>query len=554
VKPLLYVIGLGFVLFSPIQLCAQSPSPSPSATKETKKEPPEPVVSDHEITIGGGKKIAYQAVTGYLLVRDETATKPAPAPPEASKNVPESKERPTEKTELSKGEPKEQIFFTAYQAKGVTDPSTRPVTFAFNGGPGSASIWLHLGALGPRRVLLSDRGEALPPPYKLVDNDSTWLEESDLVFIDPVQTGFSRPIVGEEAKQFHSYKKDIADVAEFIRLWLTRYKRWSSPKFLAGESYGTIRAAGLTNYLLDTSGISLNGVVLISSCLNTRTLSWFPGVEGNIPNNDAPYPLLLPTFAAAAWYHGRLAPELENRPLLDFLSEVEAFARAQYTQALAKGDRLTEAEKKDLAAQIARYSGLTPEYVETQNFRETFPRFRKELLKDKRLMLGAYDARFTGAQLALGGESSDFDPSEAAVLGPFSSAFNDYIRRELNFESDLPYHPFANVFPWSFDSDVRPLDVIPALKTAMNRNPYMKVMICSGLYDLVTPYLGPEELVHEMDLLPSLAKNVRLNRYGGGHMMYIDKGAREQLKRDFAAFVRDSTNNNLTESAKPVGS
>src|SRR6516164_5503928 len=309
-------------------------------------QPPSPVVTEHAVTLAEGKTLSYKAIAGYLLLRD---TKEEARPGEGNEKD-TSKQNVGSQTEPAKGKPKADIFFVAYILDGVADVTTRPVTFAFNGGPGAASVWLHMGGLGPRRVLLSDRGETLPTPVKFVDNEATWLDKTDLVFIDPVSTGYSRPVPGEDAKQFHGYKQDIANVGDFIRLWTTRYERWSSPKIIAGESYGATRAAGLSAYLQDRYGLYVNGIVLISSVLNFQTIDFASG-------NDVPYPLYLPTYAATAWYHNKLSSDLLSMPLREVLSRAESFAKNDYLLALSRGDALSGPDQDRIANELARLSG-----------------------------------------------------------------------------------------------------------------------------------------------------------------------------------------------------
>ena len=504
--------------------------PKEDATKSAKEEfqPPPPLVTDHTVTLSNGKVLSYKAITGYLLIREAKSAKP-PEEEEGPSEEPE-KERAGEKIDLTKGKPKAEVFFVAYLLNGITDPATRPVTFTFNGGPGSSSVWLHVGALGPKRVLLSDRGEALPPPSKLVDNDSTWLDKSDLVFIDPVSTGYSRPAPGEEAKQFYGYKKDIESVGDFIRLWTTRYGRWSSPKIIAGESYGTARAAGLSAYLESRYGIYVNGIVLISSALNLQTIDMSPG-------NDAPFPFFLPSYTAAAWYHKRLSPDLEQLPLGEVLNQSEAFASGDYLLALSRGDTVSPTDLDRLANELAKFTGLDAAYLKQQNLREPDVRFFDDLLKDKNRSIGRLDARFTGIRLKPGtNDAKEFDPSGEAVFGSFASAFNDYVRRDLKFESDLPYETIAEVKPWTF-SENKFLDVANNLKLAMSRHPYLKVWICCGYYDLATPYFAAESVIHGLNLDPAIRENVQFTFYEAGHMLYIEKGSREKFKSDFEQFL-----------------
>jgi carboxypeptidase C (cathepsin A) len=497
-------------------------------------QPPPPVVTEHTVTLSGGRTLSYKAITGYLLIRD---TKEETQPERNSAREP-AKESAQDQLDPSKGKAKAQIFFVAYLLDGVDDGATRPVTFAFNGGPGSASVWLHMGGIGPRRVVLSDRGEALPPPAKITDNESTWLERTDLVFIDPVSTGFSRPVRGEDPRQFYGYKQDLASVGEFIRIWTTRYSRWSSPKILAGESYGTTRAAGLSEYLQDRYGMYVNGIVLISSVLNFQTLQFEPG-------NDVPYPLYLPTYSAAAWYHKRLPPDLQQLPLQDVLSQAESFSSAEYLLALARGGAVSQSDSERVANELSRFTGLDAGYLKQENLREPIDRFTKDLLKDQNRSVGRYDSRFTGIRLHPGTDTEDFDPSDEAVNGPFTAAFNDYVRRELKFETDMPYETIAEVSPWNL-AENKYLDVATNLKEAMSRNPYLKIWVCCGYYDLATPYFAAQSVVRGMNLDPTIRDNIQFTFYESGHMLYIERRAREKLRDDLDRFLTGAL------SEKPV--
>jgi carboxypeptidase C (cathepsin A) len=501
--------------------------PATQDDKGDKVEPQEaaPVITEHTVTLLGEKTLSYKAIAGYLLIRDTKQE----SQPEKDSAKEASKERPQDQLDPSKGKPKAQVFFVAYLLNGVADAATRPVTFAFNGGPGSASVWLHMGGLGPRRVVLSDRGEALPPPAKFADNEATWLDQTDLVFIDPVSTGYSRPVRGEDARQFYGYKQDLATVGDFIRIWTTRYGRWSSPKIIAGESYGTTRAAGLSDYLQDRYGMYVNGIVLISSVLNFQTIDFEPG-------NDVPFPLYLPSYAAAAWYHKRLPPDLQQLSLKDVLSHAEAFSSGEYLLALARGDAVPQADQDRVANELSRFTGLEAGYLKQEGLREPGERFSNDLLKNENRSVGRYDSRFTGIRLHPGTDSEDFDPSDEAVVGPFTGAFNDYVRRELKFETDLAYETVADVNPWSL-AENRYLDVAENLKKAMSRNPYLKVWMCCGYYDLATPYFAAENVVRGMNLDPAIRDNLQLTFYESGHMLYIDTPSREKFKNDFDQFI-----------------
>ncbi len=472
--------------------------------KKPAEEPKEEIVQTQHSVVIGGAEISYTATAGTLIVREEVDEKGAQA--------------------------KALIFFTAYTRDGA-EPGSRPVTFSFNGGPGSSSVWLHLGLLGPRRVEMGDVGRLLPPPYGLVDNDYSLLDVSDLVFIDPVSTGFSRAAPGEKADQFHGFKKDIESVAEFIRLYLTRYGRWSSPKFLIGESYGTTRAAGLAGQLQEKLGIYLNGIMLVSVILNFQTGRFTPG-------NDLPFILFLPTYTATAWYHRRLEDDL-LADLSQTLAQAERFARGEYLLALMQGDALPEAAADALARKLARFTGLSVDYVRRSDLRIGNMRFMKELLRDQRRTTGRLDSRFTGIDRDAAGETFEFDPSMAAIQGPYTAALNDYVRRELKFESDLPYEILTSrVHPWSFkEHENQFLNVAETLRKAMTANPYLRVFVANGYYDLATPYFATEYTFNHIGLDPSLRGNISMSHYEAGHMMYMHPPSLAKLKLDLGDFL-----------------
>ena len=489
--------------------------------KDKEAEPPAPVVTDHTITLADGRVLKYKATAGYITLRDTAEAKDA---------KPQAADKKDEIDPL-KGKAKAQVFFIAYTLDPAPDPATRPVTFSFNGGPGSSSVWLHMGALGPRRAQLTDQGEAPPPPYKIVDNDATWLDLTDLVFIDPVSTGYSRAAAGEGSNEFHGYKEDISSVGEFIRLYLSHNARWSSPKFIVGESYGTTRAAGLSDYLQEKHGIYLNGIALVSSVLDFQSISFDPG-------NNLPFSLYLPTYAAAAWYHKRLAPDLQAQPLGDVLKGAEQFASNEYLLALEHGDSLPPEEHAKVAATLARYTSLPAAYLAQEDLREPDTRFFFDLLKDRNRSIGRYDARYTGIRFQPGTDDYDFDPSYEAVRGPFTSAFNDYVRRELKYESDLPYNILTSVEPWNFNNVQNSyLDVADSLRQAMSKHPYLKVWVCCGYYDLATPYFAAEHVVEQMHLDPAVRPNIALTYYHSGHMIYVQKESREKFRHDFEGFL-----------------
>jgi carboxypeptidase C (cathepsin A) len=407
------------------------------------------------------------------------------------------------------------------------------VTYSFNGGPGSSSVWLHMGALGPKRVVYKDdEGHPSPPPYRTVDNESTVLDVTDLVFIDPVTTGFSRSIPVKDDSKFHGVEADVRSVGEFIRLWTTRNGRWSSPKFLAGESYGTTRAAGLSGWLQD-QGFYTNGLILMSSILNFQTARFDTG-------NDLPYILFLPTYTATAWYHKRLAADLQSGGLEKAVDESERFALGDYTNALMKGDAIGDAERKSIVTKLARLTGLSPEYVERTNMRVRIDRFDKELLRDQRRTVGRLDSRFTGIDRDAASETPDYDPSYSAIMGEYTAVLNDYVRRELKYESDLPYEILTDrVRPWSYDrNNNRYVDVAETLRGAMSENPFLRVYVANGYYDLATPFAATKYTFARMGLDPEVRKNVSMDYFEAGHMMYIDRRAHAKLKKDIADFIR----------------
>jgi carboxypeptidase C (cathepsin A) len=498
---------------------AETRGPEPAAATPSPTVPaPEPtdhlVVTEHEITLGG-RALAYTVTTGTIVLREESEKQGADAG-------------------IAEGEKaRARVFFTAYTLRDAGDLSRRPVTFSFNGGPGSASVWLHLGALGPRRVVMGDAGSPLPPPYGLADNEWSLLDETDLVFIDPVSTGYSRAVTGEKAKTFHTFKKDIESVGDFIRLYTTRYRRWGSPKFLVGESYGTTRAAGLSGYLQDRHGMFLNGIMLVSSVLDFQTLEF-------LPTNDLPCIAYLPSYAATAWYHRRLAPELQA-DLAVTLREVEAFAFGEYAGALLQGSELPAESRTRIAAQVARYTGLTPGFVERADLRIELGRFTKELLRDTRRTVGRLDSRFIGIDRDSAGERPEGDPSMSAIMGPYTAAFNDYVRGELGYEVDLPYEVLS--FPtneaWSFgDHENKFVEVAETLRRAMTANPALRIFVANGYFDLATPYAATVHTFRHLGLDESLRGNVSMGWYEAGHMMYVHLPSLARLKQDLAAFIR----------------
>lgn len=434
------------------------------------------------------------------------------------------------------GKAKANLFSIAYlrtTADGASlsedERAQRPVTFAFNGGPGSSSVWLHMGALGPVRIKFGAEGERPVPPFELVENLHSWLPFTDLVFIDPVSTGFSRASDGEAANQFHGLEEDARAVSEFIRLWLVRNDRWRSPKYLAGESYGTTRACQLAQELQSKHGVDLTGIVLISPVLNFATVRFDVG-------NDLPYPLFLPTYTATAFYHKQLKAPLDA-DLTRTLREVEAFALGEYTLALAKGDTLTKSEREATATKLSGYTGLSVAFILASELRVPISAFTKELLRSSSRTVGRLDARYTGIDRTDIGTGPEFDPSYVAIQGPFTAAVNAYIRQTLKFEADTPYEILtSSVQPWNYPSRHSYASVADTLRSAMSQNPNLKVLSLSGYTDLATPYFAMDYTVSHLSLDSSLRPNLSQKYYNSGHMMYLREADLAQSTKDVAAW------------------
>lgn len=457
----------------------------------------ESVMSRQSITIKG-KAYGYTATAGHLPVMNDG------------------------------GETEARIFFIAYTADKPPSGMDRPILFIFNGGPGAASIWLHLGAIGPRRVLMLPDGSMPPPPYRLVDNEHSWLDHADLVFIDPVGTGYSRAVKPELAAKFAATQGDIDSMGRFIRLYLSRYERWRSPVFLVGESYGTFRAGGLSEYLVE-HGIGLNGIIMVSTVLNFQTISFDNG-------NDLPYALFLPSYTATAWYHRKLPP----RYLTDLdttLAEVEKWAATDYSAALFKGDRLSPDERQAMVAKLAEYTGLDKTFIDSRNLRINTRSFVKELLRDRNQVTGTMDSRF----IAMNPDPAAahlFDPTVATIRPPFTATFNDYVRKELGVRLELEYFTLGGgVGSWNWETKNSYADTSDNLRNSFAKNPYMKLFVASGCFDLATPHFAADYTLSHLGLPPSLRNNITIRRYPAGHMMYLDSAILGRLKDDVAEFI-----------------
>lgn len=491
-------------LFFLFQIPGQTPRPAEQTRQqqpvaEQKEEPP--VVKKQSVTIQG-KTLNYTTTTGFMPIKNAV-----------------------------NGETEARIFYIAYTLDNP--PAKRPLLFSFNGGPGSSSVWLHLGALGPKRTKMQDDGTLPPPPYELVPNEGTWFTETDLVFIDPVGTGYSRATKPEFAQKFFSVSGDASSIGEFIRMYLGRENRWSSPLYLAGESYGTTRAAALSNHLFER-GIALNGIALVSVVLNFQTIRFAEG-------NDVPFPLIFPSYTATAWYHKRLPADLQRKPLTEVLKESESFAMNELSSGLAKGDRMTATEKQTLLDKFSKLSGLSKSFIENSNFRVELGRFNKELLRDQKRTTGRLDSRFTGIDRDNAGSGPENDPSMSAIRPPYTATFNDYVRSELGFKNDLEYYILGGgTGRWDWGQNNGYANTGVPLQTAMQKNPYMKIFVASGYYDMATPYFATDYTFANMGLDPTLRKNISTSYYESGHMMYIEVNSLKKLKDDFVKFIQSS--------------
>jgi carboxypeptidase C (cathepsin A) len=473
------------------------PGPGPAiATGEIDETP---VVTHHSMNVGG-KTINYTATVAQMPLKNAS------------------------------GDTEAHIFYMAYTLDGA-DPSKRPLTFSFNGGPGSASLWVHMGGFGPRSPKLMPDGSMPPPPYQMKDNQDTWIDLTDMVFIDPVGTGYSRAKSVEIARRMNGVQGDIQSVGEFMRMYIARNNRELSPLFIAGESYGTFRSAGLAGYLVNR-GIAFNGIVLIGTTLNLETI-WSR-------SDDLVHELELPTYAADAWYHKKVAADLQRRDLKSFLKEAEAFALGEYSNALAKGDELPAAERKAVIEKLVRFTGLDAHYIEESNLRWDVAHFARQLLRDKQLGIGRYDGRLTAPASHNTGETSEFDPSSTEITPPFTAVFTKYIRDELGYKTDMYYYPSGGIQPWDYGVQNGFGDTTAMLRDAMAKNRYMKVMVAAGYYDLATPYFAAEYTFNHMGLSPEMHKNITWDFYQAGHMLYIDNDSHAKMKHDFLEFLRSA--------------
>lgn len=476
---------------------------SAAATKADKS------VTHHSVKIDG-RIVNYTATAGTLLLKNE------------------------------KDESIALFGFTAYTKDGETDAAKRPLTFAYNGGPGSSSMWLHLGALGPRRITTSDPGLTPPPPYRLEDNENSIIDVTDLVMIDPVGTGLSHPIGKATNKDFWGVDQDIKSISQFINQYIKENDRWNSPKYLLGESYGTTRSAGISSYLQDNLGLELNGVILVSSVLDIHTLTF---------QDDISYVLYLPTYAAVAWYHNKIP----NRPadLEGFLKEVRAYAGGEYATALQKGDLLSDAEKDQVLTKLSAYTGLSKEYLSKANLRVPEPAFTQELLRDQHQTVGRLDARYKGINQDLLSEFSNDDPQSTQISPAYTAAFMSYYYGELKVNKNYNYHTSAysaEGFKWDWHHAINGGDGFPVttntgadLASIMSKNPNLKILVLNGLFDLATPFYGTEYTFDHLGLEKKLKNNITMKYFEAGHMMYVNPSCLVAFKKDVAAFIQETS-------------
>lgn len=493
---------------TPLALAAALVAFAPTARLNAQSEPdaPEPAEwrTSHSTTVGG-ETVEYDAVLGSLILTNDDE------------------------------EPSGELFYTAYFRTNGAQASSRPLVFAYNGGPGSASFWLHMGIMGPRRVVTPNVGQQAPPPYPVVPNEYTLLDQADIVMIDPIGTGFSRPIGDTPGTDFWGLDEDASSLTQFIRRFLGEYDRWNSPRYLLGESYGTTRSA-LLGRALQGANIDMNGIVLVSTVLDFNTIIFSEGA-------DVPYIANVPSYAAVAWYH-HVIPGQRPAELEPFLEEVEAWALGDYATALLAGSRIDPAQRARVVRQMHEYTGLSEDFIDKADLRVTAPEFEAELLRDQGLVVGRLDARFTGPKGDMLADAPDFDPQSTAISSAYTSAFNDYVRSELGYDGDREYVPSGMAGPWNWNRGrsngfgmSEMTNVAPDLAESIRRNPELEVLLVTGLYDLATPYFAAVWTMDRLGLPPDLRDNIQRADFPAGHMMYVEQGLLQRWKEVLAAFI-----------------
>ncbi len=466
--------------------------------QDEKKE--ESTVKSKGSVVVDGKTIEYSAQTGYMEIKN------------------------------GKDEHIANLFYVAYTKSGEDDAKKRPVTFVFNGGPGSSSVWLHMGVMGPKRVKMAENGDALAAPYELISNDCSWLDLTDLVFIDPIGTGFSRAVGEHKPEQFYGFENDVKSVSEFIRLWTVENERWGSPKYLAGESYGTTRACGVVDYLQEEFQMHINGVTLLSCALDFQALRQNSG-------NPLPFVFNLPVMALTAKYHNKLSPPVQAMADSTLVKNAERFAIDKYSVALLKGDNLSEREKHAIAEELAYFTGISKDVYIVNDLAIYTWQFRKLLLEDQKLLVGRYDSRLTMPNPDPAASYAYKDPSFTQIGSAITTAFNEYVQSDLKYTNDEVFNLIGNVYPWKF-ADSKYLNVVPKLRNAMFTNPNLKVWVLNGKYDIATPMAGTKYALSQMYLPESLEKNITIKEYEAGHMMYLLKSELQKMKNDAKAFYK----------------
>jgi carboxypeptidase C (cathepsin A) len=497
-RRIIFPLFIGFQLATVAQPENAKPPEPPKKDEESAKPPLPPVVKEFSVMIDG-KKIPYKTTTGKLQIKDD------------------------------EGKPRASIFSVSYERTDVKDPSLRPVMFAFNGGPGSSAVWLHIGVLGPKIIKLPGDGTTAPfPPARVIDNPLSILDATDLVFIDPVSTGYSRAEKDVKADEFHGLDEDIESVGDFIRRWVSEHDRWGSPKFILGESYGGIRAAGLANHLQTRYGMNLNGVVLLSSLLDFSTLKPAQG-------NDLAYQIFLPSFTGVAHFHGKIKGDRDA-----LTKEAGEFAFGDYAAALLKGNSLDEASRASLASRLEKYSGIDAATWLVHDLRIDPTFFRSELLRNEGKVVGRFDGRVAWDATDKAAQSPGYDPSYSLAYGAFSTAMLDFLGRELAYKEDRPYEILTGkVQPWRWDANNEVVNLSDRLSTAMRDNPHLKVLVMGGHTDLATPPEGVAYSVRHMLNLPeNVRKNITTTFYDGGHMFYLNPPDLLKTRTDLLDFLK----------------